>query len=123
MTSATDRRGLVEPRTLRGFQDLLPEAMIARNGVIDKIRRVYETYGFVPIDTPILEYLATLIGTGGEDINKQLFRLMSPEQDEDSHRGVTAMRTLIDGLVKMLLDQGIINRQELSDTVAAVRRE
>jgi histidyl-tRNA synthetase len=49
--------------------------------VVEKIKRVYERYGFVPIDTPVLEYLVTLVGTGGEEANKQLFRLESPERE------------------------------------------
>jgi histidyl-tRNA synthetase len=73
--------GLVEPATLKGFQDLLPGEMIARNRVIEAIRGVYEKYGFEPIDTPALESLETLVGTGGEAINKELFRLESPEGD------------------------------------------
>lgn len=72
---------LVTPQTLWGFQDLFPDEMILRNAVVDKIRTVYEKYGFLPLDTPILEYLVTLIGTGGEDTNKQLFRLQSPEHE------------------------------------------
>ena len=76
----TTGKHLVEPQTLKGFQDLLPEQMIARNLVVEKIRNVYEKYGFVPLDTPILEQLSTLLGTGGEDTNKKLFRLESPER-------------------------------------------
>ncbi len=72
---------LVEPQTLKGFCDHLPEEMIARNAVAEKIRKVYEKYGFLPIDTPILEHLVTLIGTGGEEVNKQMFRLESPERE------------------------------------------
>ena len=72
---------LVAPETLKGFQDLLPREMILRNSVIRKIQTVYEKFGFLPIDTPVLEYLATLIGTGGEETNKSLFRLDSPEGD------------------------------------------
>src|SRR5438309_1368176 len=78
----TDTTGeLVTPQTLKGFQDLLPEDAIAREMVVEKIKRVYERYGFVPIDTPVLEYLVTLVGTGGEETNKQLFRLQSPERE------------------------------------------
>ncbi len=72
---------LIKPQTLKGFCDFLPENMIARNTVVEKIRGVYERYGFCPVDTPILEYLTTLIGTGGEESNKQLFRLESPERE------------------------------------------
>ena len=76
----------VEPQTLKGFRDLLPEAMIARNAAIERIRKVYEKYGFAPIDTPSLEYLRTLIGTGGEETNKLLFHLKTPEGDAAAMR-------------------------------------
>ncbi|HTS17263.1 MAG TPA: histidine--tRNA ligase [Verrucomicrobiae bacterium] len=79
-TTEITKKHLVEPQTLKGFQDLLPEQMIARNAVIKEIRKVYERYGFVPLDTPILEQLSTLLGTGGEETNKNLFRLESPER-------------------------------------------
>ena len=82
MSSIEDKKKrLVVPQTLKGFRDLMPADMIARNGVIAKIRSVYEKYGFVPLDTPVLEYLTTLVGTGGEETNKLLFRLESPERE------------------------------------------
>ncbi len=77
----TIRKKLIEPQTLKGFQDFLPEDMIARDIVIEKIKKIYQKYGFLPLDTPILEHLTTLIGTGGEETNKELFRLESPEGD------------------------------------------
>jgi histidyl-tRNA synthetase len=55
--------------------------MILRNQVVRKIQDVYERYGFLPIDTPVLEHLATLVGTGGEEANKSMFRLNSPEDE------------------------------------------
>ena len=60
----------VEPKLLRGFQDLLPEDAIMLDSVVVKIRNVVERFGFVPIDTPALEYLATLVGTAGENTSK-----------------------------------------------------
>ena len=75
----SEKKTLVEPRTLKGFQDLLPEDVIARRAVVRTIEAVFERYGFVPLDTPALEYLDTLLGTGGEGTNKELFRLESPE--------------------------------------------
>lgn len=76
------QEALVNPQLLKGFQDLLPEDMIVRNRLVESIKKVFERYGFLPIDTPALEYLMTLIGTGGEDTNKLLFRLKSPEHDD-----------------------------------------
>ncbi|HVA50512.1 MAG TPA: histidine--tRNA ligase [Pirellulales bacterium] len=64
----------IEPRTLKGFRDYLPDAMMARERLIDTARRVYRSYGFSPIDTPALEYLEILTGKGGEETDKQLYR-------------------------------------------------
>ncbi|MCC6143855.1 MAG: histidine--tRNA ligase [Candidatus Hydrogenedentes bacterium] len=70
---------LVEPRTLKGFQDLLPESVAPRRALVRQIEAVFEKYGFRPVETPALEDLDVLLGTGGENINKELFRLESPE--------------------------------------------
>jgi len=70
--------GRIDPRTLKGFRDYLPEAMIAREGLIDTARRVYRSYGFVPIDTPALEYEEILTGKGGDESDRQLFRFEDP---------------------------------------------
>ncbi len=70
----------IEPRTLKGFRDYLPEAMIPRERLIDTARRVYRSYGFSPIDTPALEYLEILAGKGGEETDKQLYKLPGPRR-------------------------------------------
>lgn len=64
----------IQPRTLKGFRDFLPEAAIAREALIDTARAVYRSYGFVPIDTPVLEYLEILVGKGGAESDKQMYR-------------------------------------------------
>ncbi len=64
----------IEPRTLKGFRDYLPEAMIPRERLIETARRVYRSYGFSPIDTPALEYLEILPGKGSDETDKQLYR-------------------------------------------------
>jgi histidyl-tRNA synthetase len=55
---------LIQPRTLKGFRDYLPEAMIPREQLIATAQRVYHSFGFSPIDTPALEYLEVLTGKG-----------------------------------------------------------
>jgi len=64
----------IEPRTLKGFRDYLPEVMIPRESLMETARQVYRRYGFSPIDTPALEYLEILAGKGGEETDKQLYR-------------------------------------------------
>jgi histidyl-tRNA synthetase len=65
---------LIQPRTLKGFRDYLPEAMMPREWIIETARRVYRSYGFRPIDTPALEYLEILTGKGSDETDKQLYR-------------------------------------------------
>jgi histidyl-tRNA synthetase len=65
---------LIQPRTLKGFRDYLPQAMIPREWIIETARRVYRSYGFRPIDTPALEYLEILTGKGSDETDKQLYR-------------------------------------------------
>ncbi len=71
----------VEPRLLRGFRDYLPAQMNARLKIIATIRRVYELYGFQPLDTPAQEYRVTLMGYGDEN-TKQIFQFENPEEED-----------------------------------------
>ncbi len=64
---------LIQPRTLGGFRDFLPEAMIARERLIGVAQRVYRSFGFSPIDTPALEYMEILGGKGGEESDKLMY--------------------------------------------------
>jgi histidyl-tRNA synthetase len=64
---------MIEPRTLKGFRDYLPEAMIPRERLIATAQCVYRSFGYSPIDTPALEYLEILAGKGGEESDRQMY--------------------------------------------------
>jgi histidyl-tRNA synthetase len=64
----------IEPRTLKGFRDYLPAVMIPREQLLEKARGVYRSYGFAPIDTPALEYTEILLGKGGEESDRLVYR-------------------------------------------------
>jgi histidyl-tRNA synthetase len=68
------QRSLIQPRTLKGFRDFLPETMIPREQLVDTARKVYRSYGYSPIATPALEYQEILLGKGGAETDKQLYR-------------------------------------------------
>ncbi len=57
----------IEPRTLKGFRDFLPAEARKRQYVIDTLRKVFESYGFEPLETPTLEYADILKGKYGEE--------------------------------------------------------
>ncbi|MBU6173456.1 MAG: histidine--tRNA ligase [Planctomycetes bacterium] len=67
---------LIEPRTLKGFRDFLPAAMIPREKLMETARVVYRRYGFVPIDTPTLELLEILTGKGSEETDRQMYHFV-----------------------------------------------
>lgn len=65
---------LIQPRTLKGFRDYLPSLMIPREELLQKARAVYRSFGFAPIDTPALEYTEILLGKGGAESDKLIYR-------------------------------------------------
>lgn len=81
--SKESKRQRVEARLLRGFRDILPEELIARERMLATIRSVFEMHGFAPLATPALEPLDVLgrsdleddSGTGGGSI----FRVVDPD--------------------------------------------
>ena len=72
----------VQPRLSRGFRDLLPDQMLARQQMIDTIRGVYENYGFVPLSTPAVEFLDVLSGSAGAEAQRSIFRVTNPEKED-----------------------------------------
>lgn len=65
---------LIQPRTLKGFRDYPPELMIPRERLLEQARHVFRSYGFAPIDTPALEYAEILLGKGGEESDRLVYR-------------------------------------------------
>ena len=67
-------KSIIEPKVLKGFRDYLPNLAILRNSMISTLQEVFSSFGFVPIDTPALEYTEILLGKGSQETDKQLFR-------------------------------------------------
>ncbi len=64
---------MIEPKLLKGFRDSLPEEELLRKTFIARIEAALRSFGYVPIDTPTLEYKEILMGKSGEETDKQLF--------------------------------------------------
>jgi histidyl-tRNA synthetase len=65
---------LIEPRIPKGFRDFLPEKESLRLGLVRKLQAVFERFGFLPIDTPVLEFAEVLLGKGGGETDKEVYR-------------------------------------------------
>lgn len=65
---------LVTPRVLSGFKDRLPKESMTKNMLLGKVSEVFLKFGFVPIETPHIEYADILVKQGSEEIQKELYR-------------------------------------------------
>ena len=71
----------VEPRTLPGFMELLPTDQIMFNEIKEKIQKSYEKFGFLPLDTPVIESSEVLLAKAGGETEKQVYRFTKGESD------------------------------------------
>ncbi|MBN2859516.1 MAG: histidine--tRNA ligase [Sphaerochaetaceae bacterium] len=72
--SNRSRTKMIQSRVLKGFRDSLPRGEQIRKSLIARLEKTFESYGFVPIDTPALEYTEILLGKGGGETDKQIFQ-------------------------------------------------
>ncbi len=72
----SDNIKIIEPKVLKGFSDSLPKIEIQKRRIINKLEQLFSSYGFVPIDTPALEYTEVILGKGGGETDKQIFHFL-----------------------------------------------
>lgn len=71
----------VEPKTLTGFMELLPSDQVQFNQMVETIKASYEKFGFLPIDTPIIEMSEVLLAKAGGETEKQIYRFTKGDND------------------------------------------
>ena len=71
----------VLPKTLPGFMELLPNEQILFNEMKEKIQKSYERFGFLPLDTPIIESSEVLLAKAGGETEKQIYRFNKGDSD------------------------------------------
>ena len=71
----------VTPRTLSGFMELLPQEQLKFDKIVRTLQDVYGSYGFLPLDTPILESAEVLLAKGGGETEKQIYRFEKGDTD------------------------------------------
>lgn len=68
---------MAQPSIPKGTRDFSPAEMMKRNYIFDTIRSVYKTYGFLPIETPAMETMQTLMGKYGEEGDRLIFKILN----------------------------------------------
>lgn len=79
-----------KPSIPKGTRDFLPQEMVRRNFIFDTIRRIFSLYGYLPIETPAMENLSSLLGKYGEEGDKLLFRILNSGDFMESVKGDAA---------------------------------
>lgn len=74
-------KDIVRPSILPGFMELVPEEQILFNKMLDTIRKNYEKFGFLPIDTPVIEKSEILLAKGGGETEQQIYRFEKGSTD------------------------------------------
>ena len=72
---------IIKPRTLSGFMELLPAKQIRFEKMTEILRNTYASYGFAPLDTPVIEDAQILLAKGGGETEKQIYRFTKGDSD------------------------------------------
>ena len=72
---------IIKPRTLSGFMELLPEKQLKFDRMAEILRKTYASYGFAPLDTPVIEDAQILLAKGGGETEKQIYRFTKGDSD------------------------------------------
>ena len=72
---------IIKPRTLSGFMELLPGKQIQFERMVEILRNTYSSYGFAPLDTPVIEDAQILLAKGGGETEKQIYRFTKGDSD------------------------------------------
>ncbi len=72
---------IIKPRTLSGFMELLPSKQIQFERMVAILRDTYSSYGFAPLDTPVIEDAQILLAKGGGETEKQIYRFQKGDSD------------------------------------------
>ncbi len=71
----------VQPRTLSGFMELLPREQAVMEEMMSVLRETYASYGFAPLDTPVIEASEVLLAKAGGETEKQIYRFSKGDSD------------------------------------------
>lgn len=80
MSIKNGKRSRLKPELLGGFRDYLPEIMIPRQEIINNIKITFESFGFLPLDTPALER-SSVLGTDKDEFRMEVYRFQAGDQD------------------------------------------
>ena len=95
------------PSTPKGTRDFSPAEMIKRNYIFDNIKSVFVKYGYLPIETPSMENLSTLMGKYGEEGDKLLFKILNSGEFQKKITGDDVETLSTGALISKISEKGL----------------
>lgn len=87
---------MIKPRTPPGVLELLPRDQIAFQRMLDTIRRTFERYGFLPVETPVMELSEVLLTKSGGETERQVYFVQSTGALEKAGDGLPELALRFD---------------------------
>lgn len=87
---------LIKPRTPPGVMELLPREQVAFQRMLDTIRRTYESFGFLPVETPVFELSEVLLTKTGGETERQVYFAQSTGALEKAGEGMPELALRFD---------------------------
>jgi histidyl-tRNA synthetase len=95
---------IVKPSIPKGTRDFTPNEMVRRNYIFNTIRQIFEKYAYLPIETPTMEQLSTLMGKYGEEGDRLIFKVLN---SGDFKQGIDFNNQNINQLASQICEKGL----------------
>lgn len=106
-----------KPSIPKGTRDFSPIEMVRRNYIFDTIKKSFKKYGFQQIETPAMENLSTLVGTGGDESDKLIFKIL----DSGDYANKADWKNILDGIdvEKLVKSEQKIDTSQFTKDIAS----
>jgi len=94
----------IKPSIPKGTRDFTPSVMVRRNYIFNTIRKIFEKYAYLPIETPTMENLPTLMGKYGEEGDRLLFKVLN---SGDFKQGVDFSNQNSNQIISQICEKGL----------------
>lgn len=118
-----------KPSIPKGTRDFSPQEMVRRNYIFDTIKQVFQRYGYLPIETPAMENLDTLMGKYGEEGDKLIFKILNSgdwekpwrEKQQERIKGLISQQTNVGETITEDLKKSFLQVQFWEEFINMVR--
>lgn len=103
----------MKPSLPQGTRDFSPEVVRKRQYIFDTLRKIFELYGFQPLETPAMENLTTLTGKYGEEGDRLIFKILNNGLHEKNEADKNKLNTEWNALLSKPYSTPVVTERAL----------